>query len=154
MANLHSFTFKNIAQNKWQNVNNHFDHKIGKDNNLITKEQWEEISDAAEHHLNQCGEAPDSLYYGKTNRWPQTRYSLYDNHDRGLFPGLDFVITLGQELGRLTVYDSDKMSYAPITYDQGLQIARNFFNETGTRISSGIVCDHINNSDKIVDIWS
>lgn len=153
MANLHSFTFENIVQNKWQNVNNNFDCKSNKENNLITKEQWEEISDAAEHHLNQCGECPNALYYGKTYRGPQTRYSLYDNYDRDSSPGLDFVITLGQELGRLTVYNSSEMSYAPITYDQGLQIARNFFNENGTRISIGIICDHISNSKNKTELW-
>jgi len=65
-------------------------------------------------------------------------------------PGLDYIVEGNQKTGRLYVYNSSKMARAPISLQQGLAIARNFFNEYGSRMSEEIVNDYVMTSSQDV----
>ena len=46
------------------------------------------------------------------------------------------------EHGTLFVYNCSEQAHAPITFQQGLEIAYNFFSYRGTELSEQIVCDY------------
>ena len=111
--------------------------------NLITKDQWQKLVSAAQDLVESSNLPQDTLYKGTTYRYPRTRYSLYDNYDRWGIPGLDFVISDNDEKGKLTVYDGSEMAYAPITFDEGMKIASNMFNEYGGQMAEEIVVEYV-----------
>lgn len=111
--------------------------------NLITKDQWQQLVSAAQDIVESSNLPQNTLYLGTTYRYPKTRHSLYDNYDRWGVPGLDFVIQQGNEKGKLTVYDSSEMAYAPITFEEGMQIASNMFNENGGQMAETIVVEYV-----------
>src|SRR6056300_98306 len=100
-------------------------------NNNITTDHWQQILDTVDASRIEHNERPDSLYTPTTTLHNKTRHSIYDNYDRFYIPGLDYIVEGEQKTGRLYVYNSSEMARAPITLQQGLAIARNFFNEYG-----------------------
>ena len=70
------------------------------------------------------------------------RFFCYDNCDRWDVPGLDF-LQVSENAGVLTVWNGSEQARAPITFEQGLEIAQNFFNSEGYQLSENIVCDYI-----------
>ena len=111
--------------------------------NLITKDQWQQLVSAAQDLVESSNLPQDTLYLGTTYRYPKTRHSLYDNYDRWGIPGLDFVLEQGNEKGKLTVYDGSEMAYAPITFEEGMEIASNMFNAHGSQIAETIVVEYV-----------
>jgi len=111
-------------------------------NNNITPDQWQQILDSADASRIEHDERPDSLYITTTDLNNKTRHIIYDNYERLHMPGLDYIVEGNQKTGRLYVYNSSKMARAPISLNQGLAIARNFFNEYGSRMSEEIVNDY------------
>ena len=112
-------------------------------NNNITTEQWQKILSAVEESRKTNNEPPNALYSTIRPLHEKTRHSVYDNYDRFYMPALDFIVEGEQKTGRLYVYNSSEMARAPISLDQGLAIARNFFNEYGGQISEEIVCEYV-----------
>jgi len=112
-------------------------------NNQITPDQWEQIVASAETSRIAYNEPPNALYI-KTNKTNgRTRHFVYDNYDRFYMPGLDYIVEGEQDIGNLYVYNSSEQARAPVTFEQGLQIARNFFNEYGSQMSEEIVCEWV-----------
>ena len=122
--------------------------------NLITKDQWQQLVSAAQELIESSNLPQDTLYKGTTYRYPRTRYSLYDNYDRWGIPGLDFVISDNNEKGKLTVYDGSEMAYAPITFDEGMQIASNMFNEYGGQMAEDIVVEYFDSNKPRIRLFS
>ena len=122
--------------------------------NLITKDQWQQLVSAAQKLIESSNLPQDTLYKGTTYRYPRTRYSLYDNYDRFGIPGLDFVISDNNEKGKLTVYDGSEMAYAPITFDEGMQIASNMFNEYGGQMAEDIVVEYFDSNKPRIRLFS
>lgn len=112
------------------------------DNN-ITQTQWDQILDAVITHTLNSNLPKDTLYLNKQQTHKSIRQSIYDDYDRPEIPGLDFVISNDDESGRLTVYNSTEDARAPITFEQGIQIAQNFFNEYGNQMAEEIVCEWV-----------
>lgn len=109
----------------------------------ITLQQWEELMKLVDSHVNSANEKKDVLYRGCENSIYNKRFYCYDNYDRYYIPGLDFVLKEGKEKGMLTVYSGSEQSRAPITLEQGKQIARNMFNEYGGQMADEIVCEWV-----------
>jgi len=116
-------------------------------NNLISIAQWNELIKAVSKNRCDTCQPKDTMYVGeeKLDRYKvnETRYFCYDNYDRHDIPGLDFVISNDNDTGRLTVYNGSEQARAPITFEQGKQIAQNFFNEKGSDIAEEIVCEWV-----------
>ena len=112
-------------------------------NNQISLTQWNELIETVTHSPVTQVQADDTLYIGSRSFGNSKRYYCYDNYDRHEVPGLDFVISNDAELGKLTVYNGSEQARAPITFEQGMQIARNFFNEYGDQMSEEIVCEWV-----------
>ena len=119
-------------------------------NNNITPDQWKSIQDAAEASRTSHNEPPNALYMKTSRNNGKTRHYIYDNYDRFYMPGIDYIVDGEQKTGRLYVYNSSEMARAPITLDQGLAIARNFFNEYGGQMSEEIVCEYVMQSNQEV----
>ena len=119
-------------------------------NNNITTDQWQQILDSVDASRIEHNERPDSLYNTTTTLHNKTRHCIYDNYDRFYMPGLDYIVEGNQKTGRLYVYNSSEMARAPISLQQGLAIARNFFNEYGSRMSEEIVNDYVMSSSQDV----
>ena len=119
-------------------------------NNNITPDQWKNIQDAVEDSRISHNEPPNALYMKSSNKNGKTRHCIYDNYDRFYMPGLDYIVEGEQKTGRLYIYNSSEMARAPITLDQGLAIARNFFNEYGGQMSEEIVCEYVMSSSQEV----
>ena len=113
-------------------------------NNVITLNQWHEIVETVKNAPSTKVEADDVLYIveRKMKDKVRVRHSVYDNYDRFYSPGLDFVVS-ADNTGTLTVYNSSEQARAPITFEQGMQIADNFFNEYGSQMSEEIVCEWV-----------
>ena len=113
-------------------------------NNNITRDQWNQLMEAVDQHIDATRNFPtDILYRGSRSFGEAKRYYCYDNYDRLDHPGFDFVISNDVEQGKLTVYNASEMARAPITFEEGLQIARNFFNEYGGQMAEEIVCEWV-----------
>ena len=123
-------------------------------NNIITKTQWEEIIKNFQNHCKVSNIKDEEIYFINDLKGKKRRLSIYDNYDRWCSPGLDFVFLDGEEEGRLTVYNNSEMSYAPITFEEGIQISSNFFNDYGSQISEEIVCDHVIDNGQMISIFS
>ena len=113
-------------------------------NNLISIIQWNELIKAVTKNRIDTKQPTDTMYIGKdiidNNK---IRYFCYDNYDRYNVPGLDFIIDNDKSLGKLTVYNGSEQARAPITFEQGKQIAQNFFDDIGTDMSEEIVCNWV-----------
>jgi len=116
-------------------------------NNLISITQWNELIKAVTKNRIDTVQPIDVLYVGCRSFGNSKRFFCYDNYDRHEMPGLDFVISNENKLGKLTVYNSSEQARAPITFEQGKQIAQNFFDEIGKNISEEIVCDWVMNGN-------
>ena len=118
-------------------------------NNLINVSQWNKLISAVEQSAQEAKQPEDVLYTGcnklnsSLHRKACKRFYCYDNYDRFYSPGLDLEIVEGQETGKLTVYNTSEQARAPITFEQGMQIAQNFFNSEGYNMSEEIVCDWV-----------
>ena len=123
-------------------------------NNLITKDQWKLIVKAVNLHAVKLHQHDDRIYAGKNLRDPQTRHYIYDNYDLHDSPGLDFVISEGCDVGRLTVYNCSEMAYAPVSFEKGLEIAENFFNMHGSDMAEEIVCDYVMDGNPKISLWN
>ena len=115
-------------------------HKV--DNN-ITYQQWEQLLLTVKNAESTKLQADDTLYIIDRQIGNTKRYACYDNYDRHYVPGLDFVIANDDDKGRLTVYNGSEQARAPITFEQGMQIANNFFNEYGDQMAEEIVCEWV-----------
>ncbi len=111
--------------------------------NHITRIQWNELVETVKQSPSTQVEADDTLYIKTRSFGNSKRHSCYDNYDRHYVPGLDFVIGNDDDKGRLTVYNGSEQARAPITFEQGMQIARNFFNEYGDQMAEEIVCEWV-----------
>ena len=123
-------------------------------NNIITTEQWEKILTAVNLHSMKLHQHDDRIYVGKDLKNSQTRHYIYDNYDHHDSPGLDFVISEGYDSGRLTVYNGSEMAYAPVTFEKGLDIARNFWNVHGSEMAEEIVCDYVMDGNPRISLWN
>ena len=112
-------------------------------NNQINLTQWNELIETVTLSPDTQAQADDTLYIGSRNFGNSKRYFCYDNYDRHDVPGLDFVISNDAEHGKLTVYNGSEQARAPISFEQGKQIARNLFNEYGDEMAEEIVCDWV-----------
>ena len=113
-------------------------------NNNISVEQWNQLMEAIDQHIDETKCLPaDVLYRGSSQGKLYQRFYCYDNYDRFDHPGLDLRIDNGQKSGMLTVFNASEMARAPITFEEGLQIARNFFNDYGGEMSETIVCEGV-----------
>jgi len=120
-------------------------------NNNITAEQWNQLMEAVDRHIDEAKCWPaDVLYRGSKQNTYNKRFYCYDNYDRLDHPGLDLRIDNGETTGELTVYNASEMARAPITFEEGLQIARNFFNEYGGQMAEEIVCEWVMNGNESV----
>ena len=120
-------------------------------NNLINIKQWNKLINAVSKNRIDTKQPTDTMYVGSerinNNKTNDTRYFCYDNYDRYNVPGLDFIISNNADQGKLTVYNGSEQARAPITFDEGLNIAQNFFNEEGYDMSEEIVCDWVINNN-------
>ena len=120
------------------------DHNLLHDvDNRITYKQWKELMVTVKNAASSYCQADDTLYLTARQFGNSKRYACYDNYDRHEVPGLDFVIGTDDDKGRLTVYNGSEQARAPITFEQGMQIARNFFNEYGDQMAEEIVCEWV-----------
>ena len=120
-------------------------------NNNITAEQWNQLMEAVDRHIDEAKCWPsDVLYRGSKQNTYNKRFYCYDNYDRLDHPGLDLRIVNGETTGELTVYNASEMARAPITFEEGLQIAQNFFNEYGGQMAEEIVCEWVMNGNESV----
>lgn len=116
-------------------------------NNQINLTQWNELIETIKNSPATQVQAEDTLYISSRSFGNSKRYSCYDNYDRHDVPGLDFVISNDTDMGKLTVYNGSEHARAPISFEQGMQIARNFFNEYGDQMAEEIVCDWVMNGN-------
>ena len=113
-------------------------------NNNVTLDQWNQLMKAIDQHIDEAKCWPaDVLYRGSKSFGESKRYYCYDNYDRVYHPGFDLVISNDIEQGKLSVYYASYNARAPITFEEGLQIARNFFNEYGGQMAEEIVCEWV-----------
>lgn len=120
------------------------DHNLLHDiNNNITRCQWNELIETVKNSPSRQTQPNGALYICNSKFGNSKRYSCYDNYDRFDVPGLDFVISNDSDTGRLTVYNGSEQARAPITFEQGMQIASNFFNEYGDQMAEEIVCEWV-----------
>jgi hypothetical protein len=113
-------------------------------NNNITAEQWNQLMEAVDQHIDEAKCWPaDVLYRGSKQNTYSNRFYCYDNYDRIDHPGFDLVIANNDQLGKLTVHNASEMARAPITFEEGMQIARNFFNDYGGEMAETIVCEWV-----------
>ena len=111
--------------------------------NMITKDQWDQLMNAVDAHVATANWPSDVLYRGSKQGQTSQRFYCYDNYDRIDCPGLDFRLVNGENTGALTVYNDSEQARAPITFEEGLQIARNFLNDEGGQMAEEIVCEWV-----------
>ncbi len=119
-------------------------------NNNITPLQWELILDAFNTHCKEHSVKEDApLIRDETTTnssgFTQRTQSIYDNYDRHTSPGLTFIQINNVTSGNLYVYSGSEQDHAPITFDEGIEIAQNFFSYKATELSEHIVCNHVMN---------
>jgi len=119
-------------------------------NNNITPLQWELILDSFHSHCKENNTKEDEPLIQdkfKTNSLGFTKrtQSIFDNYDRYTSPGLTFYLTDNMSTGSLYVYSGSEQAHAPITFDEGIAVAQNFFSYKATEISEHIVCNHVMN---------
>jgi len=122
-------------------INHNLLHNV---NNNITLQQWNELMEAVDTHISSANHPNDVLYRNsETNSKGRQRFFCYDNYDRVDSPGFDLSIEQNAVTGTLTVYNGSEQARAPITFEQGLQIARNFLNDEGSQMAEEIVCEWV-----------
>ena len=120
-------------------------------NNQINLEQWNELMNAIDTHVSSANHPNDVLYRGSdVTSQGVTRHFCYDNYDRIDSPGLDLRIEEDSDIGTLTVYNASERARAPITFEQGMTIARNFLNDEGSMMAEEIVCDWVMDGNKSI----
>ena len=120
-------------------------------NNNITLDQWRQLMEAVDQHIDKNNSCQTNiLYRGEKQNMNNKRFYCYDDYDRIEHPGLDLRIFNEETTGKLTVYSAPEMARAPITFEEGLQIAQNFFNEYGGQMAEEIVCEWVMNGNKSV----
>ena len=116
-------------------------------NNIINQQQWTTILNAFNYHCTSNEVPTDMPHIGEKvsgqGSVPKRSQFIYDNYDSFSSPGLLLVSLPDADEGKLFVYNSSEQAHAPITFDQGLKIANNFFNYTGYMMSEKIVCDYL-----------
>ncbi len=119
--------------------------------NQITPLQWELILDAFHTHCKEKGvkeDAPlikDEFTSNASGDRTKRKQSIFDNYDRHTSPGLNFLLMDQMSTGALFVYSSSEQAHAPITFEEGMQIAQTFFTYEATELSEHIVCNHVMN---------
>lgn len=118
-------------------------------NNQISLQQWNELMSLVKTSASTERQIKDVIYSGtdKLKNGNQRHY-CYDNLDRYDVPGLDLIIQEDSDTGSLTVYNGSEQARAPITFEQGLFIATNFYNYEGYEMSEQIVCDWVMDGNK------
>ena len=118
-------------------------------NNQISRQQWNELMSLVKTSAATENQIKDAIYSGtnKLNNGKQHHY-CYDNLDRYDVPGLDLTIQTDSDVGTLTVYNGSEQARAPISFEQGVLIATNFFNYEGYDMSEQIVCDWVMDGNK------
>ena len=120
-------------------------------NNLISISQWNELMNAIDTHVSSANQPDDVLYRGSDiTKQGAIRHFCYDNYDRIDSPGLDLSIKEDSDIGILTVYNASERARAPITFEQGMTIARNFLNDEGSMMAEEIVCDWVMDGNQSV----
>jgi|11BtaG_2_1085332.scaffolds.fasta_scaffold05814_2 hypothetical protein len=117
-------------------------------NNIISKEEWEVILTEFKLHCaaKEINEKEEVYYIDeevKVGSSKRRRFGIYDNFDRHSSPALEFIIPGGWDKGKLYVYNSSEQAHAPINYENGLEIAKSFFDYAATKLSESIVCDYL-----------
>ena len=117
-------------------------------NNNITPTQWKLILDAFHIHCKEHGVKEDEPLIRdetttNTSGFTQRNQSIVDNYDRFTSPGLYFKVINNMSSGNLYVYSSSEQDFAPITFDEGIEIAQSFFSYAATELSEHIVCNHV-----------
>ena len=112
-------------------------------NNQISLTQWNELIEAVKNSRDAQNQPSSPLYIDSRNSGNSKRYFCYDNYDRHDVPGLDFIISNDADMGKLTVYNASEQARAPIDFEEGMQIAQNFFNVYGSDMAEEIVCDWV-----------
>ena len=110
-------------------------------NNQITRTQWNELIETVINSPSVQNQPSSPLYIDSRCFGNSKRYFCYDNYDRHYIPGFDFVISDDADQGNHTVYNGSEQARAPITFEEGMQIAQNFFNEYGGEMAEEIVCE-------------
>ena len=120
---------------------------INQTNNSISQKQWDTILKVFYQHCKSNNIPSDMPYVGETaitkGSIPKRRQFIHDNYDRVFSPGLRFISTDNDSDGRLYVYNSSEQACAPITFEQGIEIADNFFSNEGYMLSEEIVCNYM-----------
>ena len=119
-------------------------------NNQISLEQWNELMALVKTSAATTRQIKGAIYSGTDQLKGKQRHFCYDNLDRLDVPGLDFTINDNEDKGSLTVYNGSEQARAPITLEQGLFIATNFFKYEGYEMSEEIVCDWVMDGNKSV----
>ena len=118
-------------------------------NNSITPDQWESILEAFHTHCKDKNIEKDEIlinndftsnYHGNHTK---RRQSIHDGYGRFTSPGLEFLLMDKMSTGALFVYNQSEQAHAPITFEEGMQIAQNFFTYKATELSEHIVCNHV-----------
>ena len=118
-------------------------------NNSITPLQWELILDAFHTHCKENGikeDEPliqDEFTSNASGDHTKRKQSIFDNYDRHTSPGLTFLLMDQMSTGALFVYSSSEQAHAPITLDEGMEIAKQFFSEEASELSDHIVCNYV-----------
>ena len=117
--------------------------------NQITQEQWESILEAFHTHCKEKGvkeDEPliiDELTSNASGDHTKRKQAIFDNYDRHTSPGLTFLLMDQMSTGDLFVYSSSEQAHAPITLDEGMEIAKQFFSEEASELSDHIVCNYV-----------
>ena len=118
-------------------------------NNQISLQQWNELMSLVKTSASTEKQIKGAIYSGTDQlKNGKQRHYCYDNQDRYDVPGLDLTIQTDSDVGSLTVYNGSEQARAPITFEQGLFIATNFYNYEGYEMSEQIVCDWVMDGNK------
>ena len=112
-------------------------------NNLISVTQWNELIRSIVKNRIDTEQPNDVLYEGCRSFGNSKRFYCYDNYDRMTSPGFDLVISNDDEFGKLTVYCGSEQARAPISFAEGEQIAKSFFDYLGYELAESIVCEWV-----------
>ena len=121
--------------------------------NIITKDQWQQITNAVKSNASSYNQPSDVIYESEYRSSNKTRHFIYDNYNRLDMPGLDFVVEDGSNIGNLTVYNDSEIASAPVSFEEGIQIARNFWNEFGSQMAEEIVCEYVMDGNPTIRLF-
>ena len=116
-------------------------------NNTISQQQWNSILETFNKHCESSNVKEDEPYMGSEivnkNGTTKRKQFIYDNYDRFSSPGLCLMSSPDADEGLLYVYNPSEQAHAPITLEQGLEIASKFFSYEGYMMSEEIVCNYV-----------